>query len=95
MLRVSQLPVNGKRKYTVILEKLVAEAVCKVSCSLADTRTIIDGVKKEKVKWVKLAKRSIGVGWPKGQALTIDINSNEGEEGITFRRVLDTSTRNL
>lgn len=80
---------SGKRKYYAILEKLVNEAVCKVECKLAEAKTIIDGVKKEKVKWKSKNK------WPEGQALKIDIVDTKEHQGITFRRVLDTSVNNL
>lgn len=86
---VSQVLSSGRRKYTEILEKLVAHSICRVSCNLADSRTIIEGVKKEKVAWKKRKR------WPEGQALKIDIVDEENNKGITFRRVLDTSVNNL
>src|SRR6266850_6460763 len=50
----AQVLSSGRRKYTAILEELVSlKAFCRVACTHLDTRTIIDGVKKEKVKWVK------------------------------------------
>lgn len=86
---MSQVLSSGKRKYTAILDKLVTEAVCRVQCNLADARTIIDGVKKEKVRWNKKKR------WPSGKALKIDIVDTEDYKGITFRAVLDTSVNNL
>lgn len=80
---------SGKRKYAPILEALVTKAVCKVECKLTEAKTIIDGVKKEKVKWKAKAK------WPKGQALEIDIVDTPEHKGVTFRMVLDTSVNNL
>lgn len=82
----AQVLSSGRRKYTAILEELVSlKAFCRVACTHLDTRTIIDGVKKEKVKWVKNKR------WPKGKALKIDIE----KEGILFKSVLDTSINNL
>lgn len=82
---MSQVLSSGRRKYTAILEELVNKAFCRISCTHLDSRTIIDGVKKEKVVWVKKNR------WPKGKALTIKIE----DDGITFRSVLDTSINNL
>jgi hypothetical protein len=82
---MSQVLSSGRRKYTAILEELLAKAFCRVECTHLDTRTIIDGVKKEKVKWVKRQR------WPKGKALKIDIEAN----GVLFKSVLDTSINNL
>lgn len=89
MEQVSQALSSGRRKYTAILEELVTKSFCRVSCDLADSRTIIDGVKKEKVKWKKRKR------WPDGQALKIDIIDDKDNKGISFRRVLDTSVNNL
>jgi len=85
----SQILTSGRRKYSPIIEELIAKAVCRIQCELADARTIIDGVKKEKVKWNKKKR------WPKGQALKIDIVNEESYKGITFRMILDTSVNNL
>jgi len=85
----SQILSSGRRKYTAILDKLVVETICRVECKLADARTIIDGVKKEKVFWNKKKR------WPKGQALKIDIVDEETYKGITFRMITDTSVNNL
>lgn len=87
---MSQTLSSGRRKYTSIIEALLTSSVCKIACDLADSRTIIDGVKKEKVKWNKKKK------WPQGKALKIIINNDESEaKGITFRMVTDTSVNNL
>ena len=86
---MNQILISGRRKYTAILDKLVNEACCRIECKLVDARTIIDGVKKEKVHWVKKKK------WPKGQALKIDIIDETDYKGITFRMILDTSVNNL
>lgn len=56
-----------------------------MACTREDTRTIIDGVKKEKVKWVKKKK------WPEGKALKIEMEAT----GILFKCILDTSINNL
>jgi len=77
------------RKYFPILRKLTEEQVCKIECELKDSRTIIDGVKKEKVKWVTRK------WWPQGKALKIDIVDEKDYKGITFRMILDTSVNNL
>lgn len=82
----AQVLGSGKRKYIPILELLVSDAKrCDIECPHTDTRTIIDGVKKEKVKWVKRKR------WPDGQALRIEIT----DKGVIFRMVIDTSIRNL
>lgn len=86
---MSQVLSSGRRKYTDILDKLVSQQVCKVECRLADARTIIDGVKKEKVKWVKRK------AWPAGRALKIDIVETPAHTGVSFRMILDTSVNNL
>lgn len=82
------LAANG-RKYVPILKKLVTEALCNVLCPHADTRTIIEGVKKEKVKWVK--KKT----WPQGKALKIETGEEAGQAKLTFRMITDTSINNL
>jgi hypothetical protein len=86
---MSQVLSSGRRKYTAILEQLVEKAVCRVECKLSDARTIIDGAKKEKMKWKQSAK------WPKGQALKIDIVDEDKYKGVTFRMITDTSINNL
>jgi hypothetical protein len=83
--KMSQVLSSGRRKYSAILETLVEKALCRVKCTHLDTRTIIDGVKKEKVKWVKRKR------WPSGKALKIDIE----DDGILFKSILDTSINNL
>lgn len=80
--------VNG-RKYTPILQKLVSDALCRVECKLVEARTIIEGVKKEKVRWNKKQR------WPKGKALEIEIIESEEYNGILFKMVTDTSVNNL
>lgn len=77
--------MNPGRKYTPVLTKLVAEGICRVQCSARDSPSVIEGVKKEKVRWVK---RKL---WPLGKALRIEAE----DTGLTFRIVLDTSIRNL
>jgi hypothetical protein len=84
-----QVLVNNKRKYTDILEELVAKRICRVQCKLKDITTITHGVKTEKVKWKKASK------WPSGQALKIDIVDEENYQGLTFRMILDTTVNNL
>ncbi len=86
---MTQLIATGRRKYSAILEQLIEKSLCRVECKLADVRTIIDGVKKEKVKWKHKEK------WPKGKALKIDIVDESDYKGITFRMILDTSVNNL
>jgi hypothetical protein len=81
----SQVLSSGRRKYTPILEALLDKAFCRVACTREDTRTIVDGVKKEKVKWVKKKK------WPVGKALKIEMEP----DGILFKAILDTSINNL
>lgn len=85
----SQILSSGRRKYTPILEKLVATALCKVECALVDAKTIIEGVKKEKVSWKKKGR------WPKGKALKIEIVDDPTYKGIQFQMILDTSVNNL
>lgn len=86
---MTQLIASGRRKYSAILEKLISDSFCRVECKLVDARTIIDGVKKEKVKWKAKSK------WPEGKALKIDIVDESDYKGITFRMILDTSVNNL
>jgi hypothetical protein len=86
---MSQVLSSGRRKYTAILEELINKAVCRVECKLAEAVTIINGVKKEKVK-INRAKK-----WPKGQAIKIDVVDTADFKGILFKRVEDTSIRNL
>jgi hypothetical protein len=76
---------SGKRKYVPILEELLASGKCAVTCPRVDTKTIIDGVKKEKVIWA--AKGKI----PLGKILKIELT----ELGVDFRLVTDTSINNL
>ena len=76
---------SGKRKYVPILEALIAEGKCIVQCIPEHFRTIMDGVKKEKVVWVKRGK------WPDGKAMKIE----PGHDHIEFKMVTDTSIRNL
>jgi hypothetical protein len=81
----SQILSSGRRKYTAILEALVQRGRCQVECTMLDTKTITEGVKKEKVKWKKKAR------WPSDKALKIDIVPT----GILFTAILDTSVNNL
>lgn len=83
------LSSSGRRKYTAILEDLVAHGFSRVACDLVYARTIVDGVKKEKVMWVKRAK------WPKGKALKIDIIDEKEYKGLLIKMIEDLSINNL
>lgn len=76
---------SGGRKYTPILKELVNKSICAVQCAARDIPTIMAGVKKEKVRWVR---RNL---WPKGKALKIDVE----DEKLTFKMITDTSVNNL
>lgn len=76
---------SGQRKYGPILNQLVETGKCTVACTRVDTTTIINGVKKEKVAWVK-KKRC-----PKDKVLKIEVTDN----GVEFKLVIDTSVNNL
>ncbi len=83
------LSSSGRRKYTAILEDLVAHGFSRVACELIYARTIVDGVKKEKVLWVKRSK------WPKGKALKIDIIDEKEYKGLLIKMIEDLSINNL
>lgn len=85
MAATAALQSSGRRKYTLILEKLTTNKVCEIECIPQDSRTIMEGVKKEKVAWVKKKK------WPQGMALKIEPT----KEGIIFKMLVDTSIRNF
>lgn len=86
---MSQLLPKTQRKYVPILEELIVKAICRVACELTEAVTIMHGVKKEKVKWVKAKK------WPEGQALKMDVVDTKEYKGVEFKMVLDTSVNNL
>lgn len=83
------LASSGKKKYSPILTELTERKFCRVQCALSDVRTVIGGVMKEKVEWVKKKK------WPKGQVLKTQIIDTEDWKGILFKMLEDTSIRNL
>lgn len=84
---MSQSLPSGGRKYSPILRALVDKAVCVVKCPATDIPTIMAGVKKEKVKWVRKKL------WPTGKALKIEIADDA--TGLTFKMITDTSVNNL
>lgn len=86
---MSQVQPKTQRKYVPILETLIIKAICRVACELTEAGTIMDGVKKEKVKWVKANK------WPIGKALRMDVVDTKEYKGVEFKMVLDTSVNNL
>jgi hypothetical protein len=73
------------RKYSPVINELLAKKFCKVKCTHTDTTTIMEGVKKEKVRFVKKKL------WPSDMALRIEVVDG----GIEFKMVVDTSIRNL
>ena len=73
---------SGKRKYTPIWAKIKAQGFCIVTCPRIDTQTIINGVKREKVK---------DKSKPKKKLLICDPT----ETGIHFRLIEDNSINNL
>lgn len=85
--------IGGSRKYTPVWKKIKLENRCEVETTHADTITIINGVKKEKV---------MDKNRPKNKLLDIQTeeipNSVAGKPSkikIIFRLVEDTSINNL
>jgi len=78
----TSIRINGPRKYSPIWLKIKTEGYCKVKCPREDTVTIIQGVKKEKVK---------DKNKPKGKTLKIEVT----EVGVEFILANDTSINNL
>lgn len=76
---------SGKRKYVPIIEQLIASGKCIVTCPRKDSKTVVDGVKKEKLIWVNSGKI------PKDKHLKIELT----DEGVEFKLVTDTSINNL
>lgn len=72
-----------------MLQQLTSSGKCVVETKPTDAISIMDGVKKEKVRWVKSG------AWPKGKALKIDQEFVGDKFQIIFRMVTDTSIRNL
>lgn len=81
--------MSQPRKYAPILEELIKKCICRVQCELTEAVTIMHGVKKEKVKWVK------DNSWPKGQALKMDVVDTKDYKGVEFKMILDTSINNI
>jgi len=74
--------INGPRKYSPIWLKIKTSGFCKVHCPREDTITVVQGVKKEKVK---------DKNRPKGKTLQIKVT----EVGVEFTLATDTSINNL